>query len=442
MSDPNNLFPFAELEDDGLDIAAIFGSEKTAPPPPAPEQTQTPDSTANAETPAIQPAETIPEQTVVAKAEATTETELDLFSALVPQTQTAEPAPSQDTPKAVSLFDKPPVFSYGGTTEDIKDASMTFEELRIEKADDFPELAEGKRVSWSVEYGKVTKSITDPKGTTIAKIKEEIEKSKPFLDALKKAKDKDRNPSCLIKPRVTAQSKGIASYKGIFPDLAAARASNKTICLIPAQDGKVYELRKTEMGDFVAPKNNIVEFSEVRAGFYPALPLIPGEIMSQIISFFRCFMNEDGEFEALAHIYWDKELQEYTVFVPKQKVSKITIDADLRSDVLPEERYIHYADVHSHNSMEARFSVRDNRDEKATRLYFVIGHLERFFPEITARFSCGGVHQEIDPHMVLEGLGREFPWEWLNQVERTSSKEESGASFFDLLDKFAEETAE
>ena len=32
---------------------------------------------------------------------------------------------------------------------------MTFEELRIDKADDFPELGVGKRVSWIVEYGKV-----------------------------------------------------------------------------------------------------------------------------------------------------------------------------------------------------------------------------------------------------------------------------------------------
>ena len=62
---------------------------------------------------------------------------------------------------------KPPVFAYAGALENISDVSMTFEELRIEKSGDFPELEDGKRVSWTVEYGKVTKAVSDPKGTSI-----------------------------------------------------------------------------------------------------------------------------------------------------------------------------------------------------------------------------------------------------------------------------------
>ena len=150
---------------------------------------------------------------------------------------------------------------------------MTFEELRIAKADDFPELAEGKRVSWTVEYGKITKAIKDPKAATIQSIKSEIELSKEFLDSLKKAKDK--NPDCLVKPKVTAQSKGIASYKGVFSSLEEARASDKTICLFPGGDGRIYEMRKNELGEFIVPKDNVVEFPQIRAGFTPALPRIP-----------------------------------------------------------------------------------------------------------------------------------------------------------------------
>ena len=63
----------------------------------------------------------------------------------------------------------PPVFHYGSTREDITDPSMTFEELRIAKSEDFPELAVGKKVSWTVEYGKTIKVIIDPKGTVIAR---------------------------------------------------------------------------------------------------------------------------------------------------------------------------------------------------------------------------------------------------------------------------------
>ena len=42
---------------------------------------------------------------------------------------------------------------------------MTFEELRIRKSDDFTDLEEGKRVSWSVEYCGIRKGKSkDPKG--------------------------------------------------------------------------------------------------------------------------------------------------------------------------------------------------------------------------------------------------------------------------------------
>lgn len=137
-----------------------------------------------------------------------------------------------------------------------------------------------------------------------------------------------------------------------------------------------------------------------------------------IISFFRCYMDKTEEFEALVHIYWDREEERFGVFVPKQVVGKARISADLRGSALSEARYLHYADVHSHNSMAAKFSFMDDEDEKATRLYFVIGRLDQFFPEITARFSCGGTYQDIDPALVFENMGEEFPCEWLDSVEK------------------------
>lgn len=292
---------------------------------------------------------------------------------------------------------------------------MTFEELRIAKAADFPELGEGKKVSWTVEYGKTVKPITDPKGTTIASVKSEIELSKAFLDNLKKAKDK--NPDCLVKPRVTVQSKGIASYKGVFASLEEARASGKAICTIPGGDGRVYELRKNELGEFIAPKDSVSDLGSVRAGFTPALPLVPMELLAQIISFFRCCMTGPEEFEALAHILWDKQEQKFVVRIPEQTVTKAHIDAKLNRDDLPEERYLHYIDIHSHNSMEAKFSPVDDEDERATRIYIVVGRLDKFFPDITVRMSCGGTYLTLPPGCVLESFGAVFPAEWRTQVK-------------------------
>ena len=352
----------------------------------------------------------------------------DLFALLENTGEADTPLPAADNTDSShdepqSIADRPPVFSYGGTKEKIADARLTFEELRIQKADDFPELAEGKTVSWKVKYGAVTKSIADPKAKTIATVKEEIEQSKQFLDGLRKATGKDKNPDCLVTPSVIAKSKGIAAYKGFFLTEEDAEKSDKTICLIPSRSGRIMEMRKLELGRMVVPKKKIVEFAEVRAGFTPALPRIPREIMGQIVSFFRSFMNEDAEYEALVLLYWDRENEEFVPVVPKQRASKATVHANLAANcAIDEDRYLLYADIHSHNSMAAKFSAIDDRDERASRLYIVIGRLDRFYPDITARVSCGGTYLEIDPDLVVEGIGEDFPTEWLDQVERIPAK--------------------
>lgn len=434
MSEQN--LPFEEIQaDEGLDIASIFGGQAPNSESNPFEAAQQPLTTPTAEPSAVSAPIEAPAQPT---AQPATPTQPNVPTAPASAPEPAKPPVGEaqqmipvknplqaaleqqaaQTQQAVaqSLFEKAPVFAYGSAKDPITDSAMTFEELRIAKADDFPELAEGKRVSWSVEYGKVTKQITDPKGKTIQSVKEEIERSKEFLEGLKKAKDK--NPDCLVKPRVTAQSKGIAAYKGVFSSVEDARESEKTICLIPAADGKVYEMRKTDMGEFIAPKNNIVEFQAVRAGFIPALPLIPQTLLQQIISFFRCYMEEEQEFEALAHILWDKEQEEFAVYIPPQQVSKARVEARLPLDRFSEERYLHYADIHSHNSMEAKFSSTDNLDEQATRIYAVVGRLDKFFPDLTVRMSCGGAFQELDPSLVFESTGEVFPQEWRNNVKK------------------------
>ena len=437
--------------DDGLDINAIFRCEEDTPAPPLATAGKTALDQAeyitNEKEIETQQDPGIPENTLD-YAENTKSTkkqvrgkknlsaagaaEPDNFSAFkneadVFPTLTVESVPAQ--PAAMSLFDRLPVFSYGGHKDRIEDASQTFDELRIAKADDFPELEDGKTISWKVRYGEVTRYVDKPKEKSIASVKDEIEKSKQFLDSLKKGKVK--NPDCLVIPSVTAKSKGSADYKGVFPNLKAARESDKLICLLPAKDGRIYEMRRTEMGEFVAPKNNVVDFSEIRAGFFPALPPIPWELMGQIITFFRSFMKGQMEYEALVYIYWDRQEEEYVVFVPRQTTSKASVHTCMVENSLSEDRYLLYADVHSHNSMEARFSPVDDKDEKATRLYLVIGKLDRFFPEVTARVSCGGTYLEIDPNLVIAPVGEKFPTAWLDQVTHEYSQKQDCRSFLD-----------
>jgi len=335
-----------------------------------------------------------------------------------PQAKAAEQPKAENSTKTENdLSEKPPVFEYAGATENIDDTSKTFDELRIEKATDFPELDDGKRVSWTVEYGKLTKTVADPKGTSIGKMKSDIEGSKEFADALKK-RGADKNPSCKIKPRVTAQSKGTkaAAYRGVFTSMEDVTRADKVISIIPAKDGKVYEIRKTEMGRFITPVTGCDLLSEVRAGFYSALPRIPMDTLLQIISFFRYFMRNGSNREALVNIYWDKKYERFLIDAPEQVVTAVSVSSKTTDDYA-NDRYIHFMDIHSHNSMRAFFSPVDDADEKATRLYTVIGNLHEYFPDVKTRISNGGKFLDIDPLGVFELIEGSFPMKWTENVQ-------------------------
>lgn len=408
-----------DLGSSAPDVDPFGGAENEAQAaqtdvPQAPAENQTEPSAAVPAAPAATPA-TVPATPAPAAAKPASQAapENPLAAAV------AQAEEKQVSVTAESLFAKAPVFEYGGASEDIADTSKTFEELRIEKSADFPELDDGKRVSWTMEYGKIVKNVGVPNKTVIGKMKGEIENSKEFLEALKKAKDK--NLVCKVKPKITAQSKGIAGYKGVFATVEEAEASKKPICVLPARDGHVYEIRCNEVGRFVTRAENVVELSEISAGFQPALPPIPFGLFAQTLSFFRHFMETGHEAEAMVHAYWDKALREYKIVAPMQTVSQAYISVTVLPDEsLDEERYIHVADIHSHNSMPAFFSGIDDADERATRIYIVVGRLDRPIPQIRARVSNGGRFLSIDPGLVMEtmppDISVDFPPEWTAAV--------------------------
>lgn len=199
MSELNstNAWPFTEIPaEEGLDINAIFGGSTdtanqgnpfevqatAAAPAPAPATQEIPAA------PAVEAAAPMPAVAPPKDAPAPAQPESNA-AAGNPIAAAFEQKAAENTKKG--LLEKPPVFYHKGVKEDIEDASMTFEELRIRKSEDFTDLEEGKRVFWSVEYCGIRKEIKDPKGTTIISMKETIERSREFLEALKKSKEKD-----------------------------------------------------------------------------------------------------------------------------------------------------------------------------------------------------------------------------------------------------------
>ena len=375
-----------------------------AAPSPAPQPMQQPP--AQPQTPVIQ-ASPAPQPTGQV---------VDLFGAVVEDGADALLA---------KLAGKRPVFEYGSITDEIEDPSLTFEQLRVKMSADCPELEARSHVSWTMSYAGITERVSSA-DAGIYETKVKIEKGKKFKEALKKLKPKDKEPVCAVKPTVTAQKKGVLPfppYKGLFGSMEQAEQSDKAIAYIPAQDGRVYEMRRNEIGTFTAPSLCIAELEDIRAGFQLSLPRLPAALLTQIIAFFRRVCVDYGrDVEALVNVLWDREKGEYVLHVPPQRIDKASVETDLSAQPDP-SRYLHVMDVHSHNTMAARFSRTDDLDEQATRLYMVIGRLDRYYPDIRCRFACGGRHVEIPAEQVCERTDAPFAPEWLEAVQETGLKE-------------------
>lgn len=316
-----------------------------------------------------------------------------------------------------ALAAKPAIFSYAKVKENIEDRDSTFEDLRQKYEADFPELSDSKTISWTVNYGKTTKSVSNPGSDKVYDIKTEIENSKAFKEALKKAKtDAEKNPECIVKLFKKAQTKGeaLSGIKELCLTKAEAAQTNKPIVLLPSKDGRVYEQRKNEIGCFTAPAENVREFEDIRAEFKMALPKIPAHIFSKVMGFFKS-ISDELHYEVLVHILYDTEEKEYIIKVPKQRISEASVNSE--TDEPYPDRYIHVMDFHSHNTMPAVFSGTDNADEKETRLYAVAGRFNRTFPEITVRAGCAGKFIPLNPEDVFEGyFFGSYPEEWKENI--------------------------
>jgi PRTRC genetic system protein A len=316
-----------------------------------------------------------------------------------------------------NLAAKNPVFKHGSVADEITDKELTFEDLRQKYETDFPELEEAQNVSWTVTYGKCSEKITKPSKEKVFEIKAKIEKSEKFITDLKKAKtDKDKNPDCIVKPTVTAQKKGdtlaMSDYKGFFLNYGDAIESQKAICFVPARDGHIYEVRRNPIGIFQSPAKAIGEFPDLTAKFVMELPKIPMFLLQQVISFFRV-ISQKAKLEVLVHLVYDTKTEKYNVIVPKQKVSNVSVDAET---VEYPEHVIHVMDIHSHNVMAAKFSATDDKDEKATRLYGVIGKLNEFMPDLSFRASNGGKFIKLNADEIFD-YDSTYPEEWFDNID-------------------------
>lgn len=184
--------------------------------------------------------------------------------------------------------------------------------------------------------------------------------------------------------------------------LADARESMKPIKYIMGNDGQVYEMRSTSVGEFIVKTNKVIGADSVQEGFSLNVPKIPFRLLLQTVSFFRDVCDQFNNDEAMLQYWFDTEKQEYFAVCLEQTTNKVHVTYLRNEELEQDPTKVLVMDIHSHNNMEAFFSGTDDASEQETRLYGVVGRLDKEIPDLRFRFSVEGKFVEIPMTSVVE----------------------------------------
>ena len=168
-------------------------------------------------------------------------------------------------------------------------------------------------------------------------------------------------------------------FGGTGEALVSSTESEKKYCAGLYADG-IWERRNTDVGSFVyhREKFNIPYLSDKgETSFEYKLPKLPYGMLQAIAIFFRKIMEDMNNSEVMVQIFWSKSEEKYLIYVPVQRVSGASIKFDHSQELQNDSNSIWVLDIHSHNTMGAFFSGGDNADEISTRVFGVIGRLEK-----------------------------------------------------------------
>lgn len=170
------------------------------------------------------------------------------------------------------------------------------------------------------------------------------------------------------------------SKKGIT---VTSTRKNQNFFMVDGRDGSRYRIEQMPYGHFDCREDG----EEV--DFHLSAGKMPGSLFCEILRFFR----KDPRREAAAQIFYDDKTDSYELHFPKQHAEACSVVFD--RDMLLEEKKVLVMDAHSHGRMDAFFSSVDNRDEKGTRLFLVLGRIDREVPAWKLRAGIAGHYKEL-----------------------------------------------
>lgn len=269
--------------------------------------------------------------------------------------------------KEPEVYDRDRTVYYAGHQRAVPDRRMKLEDVRAMMEADFPELSkENTDMIYDEERGAVI----------------------PVLRGHRKG---------------SGSVKGSGKPASIIVDLQPNVEDLKDpVNYVLANDGYTYQIRNTQAGSFVTRMERGA--LAAREGFKLNVPKIPAGLLRLATRQFQAIPDK----EFLVNFLWHASpIERYGLMVPDQVGSEASVLANGMMET--ESRFI-VLQMHSHGIMPAFFSPTDDADEVRTGLYGVIGHCDRFTPDVRLRFSNAGEFRDVRPEDV-------FDWGWHHVVD-------------------------
>lgn len=239
--------------------------------------------------------------------------------------------------------------------------------------------------------------------STAASSSDVVETQVPTNTAANDSAQEDVNPALAIIKNEETEKKQLDLGALLFG--ANSEVTNdiesceKQFCVALAKDG-LYEKRNNPIGSFIFHKFKFdVPYSHnlkpITPSFKFKMDKIPGGFLDATVKLFRGIMLKMGNSESMIQIFWDTEKKEFFHYVPEQYVSGVSIKFVHNEAYQSDSRYVWVIDIHSHNTMSAFFSGGDDRDEKSTRIFGVLGQLNKEDFAHKFRAGCNGRYYDL-----------------------------------------------
>lgn len=147
-----------------------------------------------------------------------------------------------------------------------------------------------------------------------------------------------------------------------------------------------YAIDKIESVKYVNPGLNSLEHLN---GIYLRVPKPNLELFVKIIEIFK-YVYDKIKSEICVNVYFNKNTHKFHINIEDQLVNGTNADYNYDEQFEMSKGYIRYLQIHSHHTMGADFSGKDDNDEKLTALcyYGVVGKLngQSSFYNIESKF--------------------------------------------------------